>query len=94
MNGAPNPAPESVKASGSTPKIINQVVSALRDAAKIERDQEEARLRKRAARDASKTPGTPSVVPGTPGSVAPDDIKAPSKKDLVSSALISPESYP
>jgi hypothetical protein len=48
-----------------------------------ERDLEEARLRKRMARDSGQdTPRQGSVIPGTPGSVAPESTeKAPTKKE-------------
>lgn len=48
-----------------------------------ERDFEEARLKKRAARNNGELGATPrqgSIIPGTPGSVAPED-KAPTKKE-------------
>jgi len=58
-------------------------VTALRATAVKERDYEEARLRKRMARaSGDATPRQGSVVPGTPGSVAPESTeKAPTKKE-------------
>jgi hypothetical protein len=58
-------------------------VTALRATAIKEREYEEARLRKRMARTSGDgTPRQGSVVPGTPGSVAPESIeKAPTKKE-------------
>lgn len=55
----------------------------MRASAAKERELEEARLRKRQARtNPDGTPRQGSVVPGTPGSVAPDpDLKAPTKKE-------------
>lgn len=64
-------------------QIPNEVVSALRSAATKERDFEEARLKKRLARAAGETTTRQgSVAPGTPGSVAPDPEKAPTKKEM------------
>lgn len=59
------------------------MVTALRATAVKERDFEEARLRKRIARTSGDgTPRQGSVVPGTPGSVAPESTeKAPTKKE-------------
>lgn len=64
-------------------KYGNEVVSALRNAALKERDFEEARLRRRNSRlTGEATPRQGSVVPGTPGSVAPEfPEKAPTKKE-------------
>jgi len=55
----------------------------LRASANKERDFEEARLRKRNARASGDgTPRQGSVIPGTPGSVAPEPTeKAPTKKE-------------
>lgn len=58
-------------------------MNALRAAAAMERDFEEARLKKRLARAAGEsTTRQGSVAPGTPGSVAPDPEKAPTKKEM------------
>jgi hypothetical protein len=56
---------------------------ALRAEALKERDYEEARLRKRVARTSGEaTPRQGSVIPGTPGSIAPESIeKVPTKKE-------------
>lgn len=63
-------------------KFTNEVVSALRTAAIKERADEEARLRKRNARANGETPRSGSIVPGTPGSIAPEvPEKGSSKKD-------------
>ena len=54
----------------------------MRTEATKERDLEEARLRKRAARAGGNVPRSGSVAPGTPGSVAPESSeKAPTKKE-------------
>lgn len=59
------------------------MADALRKSADAERRAEEKRLRKRQARTAPDgTPRSASVVPGTPGSVAPEaGEKAPTKKE-------------
>jgi hypothetical protein len=64
--------------------MSNIVVTALRKAAQQEREQEEVRLKKRAARNAGEsTSRQGSVMPGTPGSIAPESSeKAPTKKEL------------
>ncbi len=56
---------------------------AMRASAVQERDQEEARLRRRLARATGEVPSRQaSIVPGTPGSVAPESLeKAPTKKE-------------
>ena len=63
-------------------KFTNEVVAALRAEALKERDLEEARLRKRRARqEDGGASRAGSVIPGTPGSIAPDlTEKAPTKK--------------
>lgn len=69
-------------------KVVKDLNAAVRQNATSERDLEEARLRKRQKRlnpDAAQTGSRAgSIVPGTPGSVAPDGeaAKAPSKKEL------------
>lgn len=80
----PTPVSEGVKTPTEPLKMSNLVVSALRKAAQLERDQEEARLKKRAARNAGETISRQgSVMPGTPGSIAPESSeKAPTKKEL------------
>lgn len=67
----------------NTNKVTNDVVVALRSTAVKERDLEEARLRKRIARSSGEgTPRQGSVIPGTPGSVAPESTeRAPTKKE-------------
>ena len=64
--------------------MTNEVVTAMRASAMQERDQEEARLRKRLARAAGEIPSRQgSIIPATPGSVAPEFTdKAPTKKEL------------
>ncbi|KUJ21819.1 uncharacterized protein LY89DRAFT_608352 [Mollisia scopiformis] len=63
-------------------KITNEVVAALRAEALKERDFEEARLRKRSEQAGGGAQRQASVVPGTPGSIAPEVIeKAPTKKE-------------
>lgn len=72
-SAAPTPGPV---------KFTGEVAAALRTTASQEQAQEEARLRKRldrASGGVSTRQG--SVVPGTPGSVAPEEIKAPTKKE-------------
>ncbi|KAH7342852.1 hypothetical protein BKA65DRAFT_552469 [Rhexocercosporidium sp. MPI-PUGE-AT-0058] len=79
----PTPISESAKTPAAPVKITNEVVSALRASAVKERDQEEARLRKRLARATGEvTSRQGSIMPGTPGSVAPESVeKAPTKKE-------------
>jgi Transcription initiation factor TFIID component TAF4 family len=88
-----NKVPTSISDGGKAPteglKMTNDVVKALRELASAERDFEEARLRKRQARatggDVSSRQS--SVVPGTPGSVAPEaPEKAPTKKEQTKKA--------
>ena len=64
--------------------MSNIVVSALRKSATHERDQEEARRQRRNARLTGETiPRQSSVIPATPGSVAPEsNEKAPTKKEM------------
>lgn len=61
------------------PKLTNEIVVAMRASAGKERDIEEIRLRKRQARASGEGVSRQnSILPGTPGSVAPD----PSDKSL------------
>ncbi|PBP27513.1 hypothetical protein BUE80_DR001741 [Diplocarpon rosae] len=78
----PTPVSDSANPSAA-PKLTSEVAAALRSSASQERDQEEARLRKRLARAAGEGVSRPgSIVPGTPGSIAPDSMdKAPTKKE-------------
>lgn len=64
--------------------MANAVVTSLRKAALKEREFEEARLKKRAAREQGETISRQSsVLPSTPGSIAPEiSEKAPTKKEL------------
>ena len=77
MESAPTPA--------QPVKFKNAVVTTLRASAQRERDFEEARIRKRnerTARASGDTSRQGSIVPGTPGSVAPESSeKAPTKKE-------------
>ncbi|KAK4662491.1 hypothetical protein QC763_603880 [Podospora pseudopauciseta] len=89
-----NPRKRSFEAISTAPvpskgaKVVKDLNAAVRQNATSERDLEEARLRKRQKRlnpDAAQTGSRAgSIVPGTPGSVAPDGeaAKAPSKKEL------------
>ena len=63
-------------------KFSNEVVAALRAEALKEREFEEIRLRKRKSRlEGGGVSRAGSVIPGTPGSIAPDPMeKAPTKK--------------
>lgn len=84
-NKLPTPVSDGSKTPVKPPAFANEVVSTLRTLAKKEREDEEIRLRKRAAR-AARTSGdgtrSNSVVPGTPGSVAPEaSEKGSSKKE-------------
>jgi hypothetical protein len=60
----------------------------LREAARVEREFEEQRLKKRLERERAAPAGTAgsraaSVIPGTPGSAAPEPVeKAPTKKEM------------
>lgn len=70
------------------PKIASYLTVTMREAARQEREWEEARLRRRQKRrDGIVDTGTPST-PGTPGSVAPDGEKAPTKKELKKSQAL------
>jgi hypothetical protein len=66
----------------------NTIAATIREIGRTERDWEEARLRKRNARKEGPTEGSApasragSVAPATPGSVAPEAEKAPTKKEL------------
>ncbi|KAF4636802.1 hypothetical protein G7Y89_g1297 [Cudoniella acicularis] len=83
-NKMPTPVSDGAKTPVENQKSpANDVVIALRAKAVKERDFEEARLRKRAARISGDVPGRQSsVAPGTPGSVAPEiSEKAPTKKE-------------
>jgi hypothetical protein len=82
-NRMPTPISDGAKTPGNV-RFTNEAVSALRAAAVKERDAEEARLLKRASRNKTGdvTPRQGSVVPSTPGSVAPEvPEKAPTKKE-------------
>ena len=69
-------------------KIASYLTLTMRDAAKQEREWEEARLRRRQKRqeggvDISNTPSrSNSIAPGTPGAVAPEPEKQLTKKEL------------
>ncbi|POS85952.1 hypothetical protein EPUL_002858 [Erysiphe pulchra] len=66
-------------------KITNEVIIALRRQALKEREAEEVRLRKRLDRAAGTSTSSrqSSIVPGTPGSIAPENVeKVTTKKDL------------
>lgn len=69
-------------------KIASYMTITMRDLAKQEREWEEARLRKRQKRKDGIPDGgavgsrAGSVAPGTPGSVAPENDKAMTKKEL------------
>jgi hypothetical protein len=58
----------------------------MRDIGEVDRKVEDARLKKRQKRMNSETPAagarSGSAAPGTPGGVAPEEAKAPSKKEL------------
>ena len=82
-NRIPTPISDGAKTPGGL-RFVNEAVSAMRAAALKEREAEEARLLKRANRNKTGdvTPRQGSVVPGTPGSVAPEiPEKAPTKKE-------------
>jgi hypothetical protein len=85
----PTPVSNAAKTTTDGIKMANDVVVALRAMASKERDFEEARLRKRQARAAGgdTTSRQGSIVPGTPGSVAPEiSEKAPTKKEQTKKA--------
>ncbi|TVY84867.1 hypothetical protein LSUE1_G000691 [Lachnellula suecica] len=80
-NKFPTPVSDVSKAEGGL-KFTNEVVAALRTSAVKERADEEARLKKRNARANGETPRSGSIVPGTPGSIAPEvPEKGTLKKD-------------
>ena len=65
----------------------SDLTTALLDTGKVERDLEESRLRKRQKRaekaaEPESASRSGSVAPGTPGIVAPEPEKAPTKKEL------------
>jgi hypothetical protein len=83
-NKIPTSTSGGTKTSVNPQKITNEVINALRETARLERDFEEARLRKRNERNAGEiaAPRQSSVIPGTPGSIAPEmPEKAPTKKE-------------
>ncbi|EHK99387.1 hypothetical protein M7I_4683 [Glarea lozoyensis 74030] len=85
----PTPVSDSVKTPSDGLKMANDVVVALRAIASKERDYEEARLQKRNARAAGvgTTSRQGSILPGTPGSIAPEaSEKAPTKKEQTKKA--------
>jgi hypothetical protein len=79
----PTPVSEGAKTPTPNVKFSNEVVAALRAEALKERELEEARLRRRRTRqEGGGASRAGSVIPGTPGSVAPDPMeKAPTKKE-------------
>jgi len=84
----PTPDSDGTKTPINPPKFASNVAVALRSSASKEREAEEARLAKRARRALGGTDGVASrqgsVLPGTPGSVAPESIeslKPPTKKE-------------
>jgi hypothetical protein len=82
-NRIPTPLTDGTKTPTGKLQATNEVVVALRTAALKERDLEEIRLKKRQSRASGDgTPRQGSVIPGTPGSVAPESSeKAPTKKE-------------
>jgi hypothetical protein len=83
-NRTPTPISEGTKTPTEPVKMQNEVVLALRKAAQAERELEEKRIAKRNARTSGEvTSRQGSVMPSTPGSVAPEvSEKAPTKKEL------------
>lgn len=77
------PTPVSESAKTQTKSFGSDVASTLRKTASKERDAEEARLRRRKARESGEGSRTGSINPGTPGSIAPDiPEKPPTKKEM------------
>lgn len=78
-------------ANAQSPKAVpgatkNPLTKIMREVGEADRKAEDARLKKRQKRLNPETPAagarSSSVAPGTPGGVAPDEAKAPSKKEL------------
>ncbi|ESZ99395.1 hypothetical protein SBOR_0157 [Sclerotinia borealis F-4128] len=77
------PTPVSESAKTPTKSFANEVAVALRKAAGKEQEAEEARIRKRKARESGDGSRAGSINPGTPGSIAPDILdKPPTKKEM------------
>lgn len=77
------PTPVSDSAKTQTKSFANDVALTLRKAASKEQEAEEARLRKRKARESGEGSRAGSINPGTPGSMAPDILdKPPTKKEM------------
>ncbi|QSZ35016.1 hypothetical protein DSL72_007878 [Monilinia vaccinii-corymbosi] len=77
------PTPVSESAKTQTKSFGSDVASTLRKAATKEQEAEEARLRKRKARESGDGSRVGSINPGTPGSIAPDILdKPPTKKEM------------
>ena len=76
------------------PKIASYLILTMREAAKQEREWEEARLRKRQRRKdgvletGSTSTRSNSIAPGTPGSIAPESEKPMTKKELKKSQAL------
>lgn len=84
MSRLPTPVSDGAKTPAGKLTLTSELSKALRASAEAERDYEEARLLKRQNRtNPDGTPRSASVVPGTPGLVAPEPgEKAPTKKEL------------
>ncbi|KAA8572608.1 hypothetical protein EYC84_003210 [Monilinia fructicola] len=77
------PTPVSQSSKTPTKSFGSDVASTLRKAASREQEAEEARLRKRKARESGDGSRAGSINPGTPGSIAPDILdKPPTKKEM------------
>lgn len=85
-NQEPTPGSDGTKTPTTNVKLGNELVTSMRGEALRERESEESRLRKRLDR-AARASGDmssrhSSVIPGTPGSVAPDTSeKVPTKRE-------------
>lgn len=77
------PTPVSDSAKAQTKSFANDVALTLRKCATKEQEAEEARLRRRKARESGDGSRAGSINPGTPGSMAPDILdKPPTKKEM------------
>ncbi|RAL67609.1 hypothetical protein DID88_008362 [Monilinia fructigena] len=75
------PTPLSQSSKTPTKSFGSDVASTLRKAASREQEAEEARLRKRKARESGDGSRAASINPGTPGSIAPDILDKPTYQE-------------
>lgn len=90
---ASNASSSSVAGKTAQNRQVNHLTKAIREVGEVDRKVEDARLRKRQKRlnpeTATAGSRSGSAVPGTPGSIAPEESKAPSKKELKKGAALA-----